>query len=208
MSKKEKLKAIIFEAFENTDGHALPGIYRSEYKFVKVILFIAWLAGAGATIYLLTLSVMDYLQYGVISQTSTIQERSMAFPVITVCRMDPFVTDESIAFLAYVIQKNYPLGGTNTYNTTETELENVNNFVQNVDNFESVALFEAQRNNSRKLLGFKREIFIQSCNWDNKVCNVTSDFQHTWDFKRGNCYSFNQEKITPRNSSMPGIDFI
>ena len=206
MRKKEKLKDIIYKAIETTTGHTLPNILSSEYIALKAILFIAWLIGVGLTIYLIISGINGYFEFGIITTSRIVKESQMVFPKITVCNMDPFTTNESVTFLADVIRKNYPSENATIEYKNKTDLEIVNFFILNVDNFESVALFEAQRNDSRQFLGHDSKVLIQSCSWTDDNCRL--DIKHTWDFLYGNCYTLNFNKSAPLESTVSGIYFI
>ena len=158
----------------------------------------------------------------------------MVFPKITICNINPFVTDYAFGFLADTIRNNYAFtydAGSNGWidNNTKTwianvnyanktDLQIVNYFLMNVSSFDSFALYDGQKNGSSQFFGYGLTDFIQTCSWDGMICPgtwnmnanngsgaVVWDMLNTWDYSQGNCYTFNYNTSSPMTSSSSGI---
>jgi hypothetical protein len=75
------VRSILLDAAVNTTMHGLPGIFRSKNLYVRIMWCLCLLASTGACAYLLIKSVQDYLNYDVVTVTSTIYETPTLFPV-------------------------------------------------------------------------------------------------------------------------------
>ena len=76
------LRTILYDAAVNTTMHGLPGIVRSKHILLKIMWAVCLLGSTGVCAYLLIKSVQDYLEYDVVTVTSTVYEVPTLFPVI------------------------------------------------------------------------------------------------------------------------------
>ena len=65
--------------------------YSPNYK-VQAIWLIILLGSTGGTFYFISKSVIDYLKYDVVSQTTVINEFPIVFPTVTFCDNNPLST--------------------------------------------------------------------------------------------------------------------
>ncbi len=75
------LKTIVVDAALKTTMHGLPGIFQSKYLLLRLMWIVCLLGSTGVCAYLLIKSVQDYLNYDVVTVTSTIYEIPTVFPV-------------------------------------------------------------------------------------------------------------------------------
>ena len=206
MKKTQKLKNIVTSCLESTTGHGLPNIIRTEHIGLKVFWLIAWLVGLGLTLYLLITSILAYFDYGVVSQIQIINERPMLFPEVTICNLDPFVTNDSITFLAQTIRNAPEYSQTVVSSGKTLDLDLVNYFILNIPGFEAKALYEAQKANlSRKIsLGHDFNTLIQKCVFNDRACSA-DDFVHHYHLRLGSCYTFNSNTDSIKKSFTPGL---
>jgi len=196
-SKLTRIKEELKEAGMTTTGHVIMLIIRSQYLPMKIIFLLAWLAGFGITLYLITNNILDYYKYDVTTQTRVIREELMIFPKVTICNSDRFVTNDSISFLANVIQNDEKFAAKINEATTAgatTDLALVNWFISNKVHFESKALYAAfsADNKTRMSLGYDKETFIRDCYFDSSPCNYIENFiEQIYDIILGNCFTFN-----------------
>jgi hypothetical protein len=75
------LRAIVVDAALNTSMHGLRGIFHSKYLLLRIMWLVCLLGSSGICAYLLMKSVQDYLNYDVVTVTSTVYEAPAIFPV-------------------------------------------------------------------------------------------------------------------------------
>jgi hypothetical protein len=193
---KSELKTKIDDRYM---GHGLPNVFRSKILFKKIIWIFAWLLGATLTVYLIAESIDNYLSYEVEIKSRIEFEKPILFPKVTFCNMDPFVTNESIKFLANYIRNDEiyseQVVSLNLSNTS-SDLELVNYFIDNQHdfNFKVKSLYQAnstQAIETKKSFGHDINTFVYKCRFGMWKCNLTSDFEWSYNFKYGNCYTFN-----------------
>jgi len=198
-SKFTRIKEELKEAGMTTTGHVIMLIIRSQYLLMKIIFLLAWMIGFGITLYLITNNILDYYKYDVTTKTKVIREQPMIFPKVTICNADRFVTNDSISFLANVIRNDGSFvakinEATMAGATTDVEL--VNWFISNNASlsFESKALYAAYTadNITRISLGYDKETFIRTCDFDYDICELYDNFiEQIYDINLGNCFTFN-----------------
>jgi len=198
-SKLTRIKEELKEAGMTTTGHVIMLIIRSQYLPMKIIFLLAWLIGFGITLYLITNNILDYYKYDVTTQTRVIREQPMIFPKVTICNADRFVTNDSISFLANVIRNDGNFSAKFNEATmagATTDLALVNWFISNNVYFESQALYAAYSadNKTQMSLGYDRETFIRSCNFNYDYCELYDNFiEQIYDMNLGNCFTFNSQ---------------
>jgi hypothetical protein len=79
--------------------------YGPNYR-VQFIWLIILLGSTGATFYFISKSIIDYLNYDVVSQTNIISEIPTDFPTVTFCDNNQFSTKYSQQSLEYAIKNN------------------------------------------------------------------------------------------------------
>ncbi len=206
MTKSRKLKDIFKECLSGTTGHGIPNIIKTEYVCLKIFWVVVWLIGLGLTIYIVSKSIMDYFDFDIISQIQIINDRPQLFPKVTICNTDPFVTDNSITFLADIIRNESAYSQEIKTSGKTTDLDLVNHFILYVPGFKSVALFQAQKANlsTKILLGYDLNTIVQTCYFNENQCE-NSDFTHHYNLRYGNCFTFNSDTATIKKSFNPGF---
>ena len=103
----EKLKEIFLAWSQSVDINCYTKMmaYRPNYK-VQFIWLLILLGSTGATFYFISKSVIDYLKYEVVSQTTVKNEVPTQFPAVTFCDNNPFSTEEAQVFMEYVADLN------------------------------------------------------------------------------------------------------
>jgi hypothetical protein len=92
-NKKEALKAILEDAFETPSTKAIFKIILTPFITLKLFLFTFLIASTVYSSYLVIMSIMDYLEYGVTTTSRTFYETSPLFPKVTFCNLNPFTTE-------------------------------------------------------------------------------------------------------------------
>ena len=121
-----------------------------EYKnnlLIQLVWFLILFLSTCATFWLISLSIIGYLKYDVVTQTNVIQPTYTKFPAITVCNNDPFTSVESQKLYEDVAKSN----GFNFSNQVNNDL----NLLVKV-----AASNPAFGDEKRKKLGFDKSIII------------------------------------------------
>ena len=187
--KKKKRWLIFKETFiefsQRTDINAYGKIFEYENYFVKLLWLIVLLGSLGITAWILSWSVLAYLQYGVVSQIGVVYENPTEFPAVTFCDNNPFTTEYS-NFIDGIDQAGYPMNGNIPYNFRPTILGKM------------TASNPSYGDEKRKLLGLtKSQIFLTGsqgdvfpyCFYNNQDCS--DDLHWHWHYDYGNCFQFN-----------------
>ena len=197
----EDYKKVVKEKMRNRFlGHGLPNIFGTQVLAKKVLWALAWLLGAALTIYLISESIRDYFKYEVSIKSRIVNENPLLFPKVTICNMDPFTTNKSVQFLANSIKNNK--NNSLMANKFSTDLELVNYFIEHQQeyNFKANSLFLANNSDSetQQSLGYNISTFIYKCRFGVWKCNLSIDFEWSYNFKLGNCFTFNSGKQTDK----------
>jgi len=189
----EKLKVIFLTWSQSVDINCYTKMmaYRPNYK-VQFIWLLILLGSTGATFYFISKSVIDYLKYEVVSQTTVINEVPTQFPAVTFCDNNPFSTEEAQVFMEYVADLNglSPL-------QSPAFLSQLN------------AASSFTSDETRMKLGL--QLSQITCFYLTNDCK--SDLHWYWSYTYGNCYTFNSglnfsnQKIALKKSYRNGKDF-
>jgi hypothetical protein len=195
-NNKGKLKTIILSWSKSIDINCFTKMmdYRPNYK-VQFIWLLILLCSTGATFYFISKSLIDYLNYDVVSQTTVINEVPTQFPAVTFCDNNPFSTEEAQIYMESVADyKGYvPL---------QSPFETM--FLSQLN-----ASSPSTSDELRKKLGLKLSQI--TCIYANNDCE--SDLHWFWSFSYGNCYTFNSglnltnQKINLKETYRLGKDF-
>ena len=187
MEKFDKsIKLILLRQLEewclSTTTHAIPNICRSQYRFLKILWVIFFILSSSYCSYLISLSIQDYLKYPVTTTIQIINEPSVVFPTISICNLNPFITNNPNISAKYA-----------------SILEEANiKFDQSPDLYQS-ATSRMLKNYTRflpkdmkKMAAKQLTDMLFFCKFNCIPCNV-GDFDWYYDFDYGNCYKFNAD---------------
>ena len=94
-SKRALLQETFVEFSKRSDVNGYVKIFEYENVFIKVIWFLVLLGSLFITGYVLSWSVLAYLDYGVSSQIGLVYELPTEFPAVTLCDSNPFISKQS-----------------------------------------------------------------------------------------------------------------
>ena len=100
------ISEILQQKLSNSASHGIPNIVRSNYVSIKIFWSALFLVSFSLCSYLIIKSILEYFEYDVTSKIRLVKEFPVKFPGIRVCNKDPFITNDSIEFLADLIQNN------------------------------------------------------------------------------------------------------
>ena len=96
--KSEKVKDIFIKWSESLTLHAIPNIFRTKHLVIRVLWILAFTISTITCAYMVSDSINNYLQFGVITTIRVTSENPMIFPSITLCNANAFVTEESYSY--------------------------------------------------------------------------------------------------------------
>jgi hypothetical protein len=99
-SKKGRFKKIQETYREwslSSTAQCLPKVFQYENIYAKCIWAIIFLAFAIATGYFFIQGVFDYLEFDIISKIRVFSEKTLVYPVVTLCNSNPITTKQGEA---------------------------------------------------------------------------------------------------------------
>lgn len=105
-TKKDKLKRLVKEVASESTTHALPQIFKRENPFIKALWIVCFLGSTGVCAWFISTAMIDYFGYETVSKTYTVLEIPSVFPTVSICNMNPFVTNFSVPFIQQLLINN------------------------------------------------------------------------------------------------------
>ena len=172
-NKLKQLQKVLFEWSKSVDINCYHKMfeYRPNFKAQFIWLFIL-LVSTGATFYFISKSIMDYLNYDVVSQTNIIYEIPTQFPTVTFCDNNPFSSNASQSFMETIALSN-GISVNSSYTSDLSKLKATSVLVSD---------------DERKSFGLNLDQTIQ-CSFRNTDCKNDLHWYWTWEY--GNCWQFN-----------------
>ena len=132
-------------------------------------------------------SVITYLKWDVVTSIDYISEIPTKFPAISLCNLNPFITDYAINLTTniFIAQKLFSLM---SLSPTIRDI-NVNSII-NQNLIHSNLLTTSYTDDQRKQLSYPIEYMLLYCHFSLKDCNA-SNFEWFYDPSYGNCFIFN-----------------
>jgi hypothetical protein len=189
------IKEITEDAFRNSTSHSLPRIINAKHLLMRIVWIVASLSSVSACSFLVTTTIMEYLQYNVVTKIRVFNELESDYPGITFCNKEIVQTEKGRKiFLDYLA----------SINITDYE----ENYAFNADtryNYErAIAYLAANLNDEeKKSLGYTIEERVLFCEFNFLPCDM-SYFVWYYDNEWGNCYRFNVG-INSTGHSIPTI---
>jgi len=97
--RNSELKKRFVEWSSSSTSHGYPNIFRTDKWLIKIMWFLFILLSTGFCFYMVTKSVMDYLNHDVVTKIRVFNEAPIEFPTITICNLNPFTTNASIEYI-------------------------------------------------------------------------------------------------------------
>ena len=172
----KKLKANVIELILVMSIQGVPNVFRTKHYFMKFVWIICLVISVIYTAYNILMSVLDYLQYDVITSVRVVNELPTEFPKITICNKNTYASK-----FAYDLLSNYSADNFRKpfELLTESELKFFKEFLP--------FGFDV-----KPKLGYKIEEMLIKCSFSNKKCD-TNDFQRIYHSFYGNCFVFNSQ---------------
>lgn len=172
---------------ESTTFHAIPQIAQTPNKYVKVIWTLCLMLSAGICFYMLSDSVMKYLQYDIETVVSIVDD-DRQFPVITFCNMQQCNLD-NYEDMSYI--QDYLSNDAGKNDTVKSAYDTIRKkFITN----------QKQVLNSTRDWALKE--YLLSCRFDDQDCTY-NDFQSFSVSEYVTCYKFNSGKFANESHHPP-----
>ena len=150
--------------------------YRAINFYAQLTWFLILLCSTAATFWLISNSIIDYLNFDVVTQTNFIYEIPTQFPTITFCENDAFTTRDA--------QRLYEeMAVTINYTQVNVVNDDLNHLVQ------MAAANPSFGDENRKRLGFLNKTIIYTCKYNKVKC--ANELRWYYSFEFGNCWQFN-----------------
>jgi hypothetical protein len=202
---KKETKNTLKDIAENSNVHSLSHIVRTEYLFVRIMWVFAVITATICCLILISLSIIQYYEYNVVTDYKISYQASSNYPTITICNTNPFVTKK-----AYDFVNNYAVLNNLTYE------EYLKTFEDDDELLYVSAVNHAATNftdEQKKEMGYSLNSTILDCFFGSAYECGENDFSWYYSPKYGNCYRFNSGKnmtggdIDIKRSFGPGSDF-
>lgn len=164
---KNKIKQKFVAWSQSSTSHGYPNIFRTKNMIVKMMWLIFFLAGLGVGIYMVIRGIRDYLEWNVSTTIRKIKNESLIFPAISICNINPFVTEAGALYILEHFRKTYNqnisslLDAKRVSADLEAELEIVRQHAAS-PNFD---------HNRRRSFGYPIEKFLFTCSFNTVLCN-------------------------------------
>ena len=196
---EQKIKLILLKQLEewclSSTTHAIPNICRSQYKLLKIMWLIFFLLSAGYCSYLIALSVQNYFSYPVTTTVQIINDPSVVFPTISICNLNPFITNNSTISSKYAsildaAKIKFDQSPDLYQSATSRMLKNYTKFLPN---------------DEKKMASKQLSDMFVFCKFNSIPC-PPNQFVWYYDFDYGNCYKFNADTSNLNYVGKNGMD--
>ena len=161
MTLKNEIRELVIEQFKTTSAHGLSKIFQTKNISLRIFWVVFWLTAFGNAIYFISVGTQDFYKYEVNTKSRIINERPANFPKVTICNLDPFVTSQSVRFLANIIREE---PGRWDINEDDDDMTIVNNVIAyEIPSFKETALYKALKSEDRNLLGYSESELFEKC---------------------------------------------
>ncbi|CAF0860551.1 unnamed protein product [Brachionus calyciflorus] len=212
-SMKSNLKALFLEWVDPLTMHGFPNIFRTKNLSIKILWIIAFIVSNGFCFYFIAKSLLEYLQFNVVTKIRVLEKDSIQFPAVTICNANLFTTslaiDYSTSLLANIsvtdisnstfLSQNFPSASYQLYYSYIMGRYYVGSNLKS-------HLFSDE---IKKQFGLSFNQMFISCFFSTVDCKE-SDWIWFYDSIYGNCFRFNtginsnNERIDIKNISLPG----
>lgn len=172
--------------FESCSTHGLSHMFRSENKVLKIIWTILFVGSVIYSVYMVILSVVDYLQFKVRSEfESAPRYGQLKFPSVSVCNLNPFdFSNRTNLNSAYEFFNSIDQG--DYYFTSGDDTSLCTNKSKEDQLISYVYLMSKISKYSMPL-----DKMMINCIYNDKKCDIKRDFTHTVSGYFGDCFVFN-----------------
>ena len=163
---KDKVKEKFVEWSQSSTSHGYPNIFRTKNTIVKIMWLIFLLAGLGVGIYMVIRGVREYLEFNVTTTIRKIKADSLVFPAVSVCNVNPFVTEEGARYVLDYFRDKY---GENI--TSIADIKSVTeNFDHDLDFLRQTVASPNFDSALRESFGYSEDYLLLTCYLNSDNC--------------------------------------
>ena len=104
---KKKIKEKFIGWSQSSTSHGYPNIFRTKNLIVQIMWTIFFLVGLSVSIYFVVSSINEYLNFSVTTRIRNLKIQTITFPTVSICNVNPFVTESAMDFLMNWAQTKY-----------------------------------------------------------------------------------------------------
>lgn len=179
---------ILLDAARESTTHGIDHMFKRTNRFIQIMWLLSFLASTSVCAYYISQSITDYLSFDTVTKAEQVYVVSTQFPAVSICNVNPFLTNASYEFVQNLLIKNgliSPSDPTNGFNYY---------FDDTLVSFKFLSGFNALDPNLtddfRKRFGYEMKDMLLSCVYNLNNCSA-DDFYWYFDMQFGNCYIFN-----------------
>jgi hypothetical protein len=216
-SSSNKYIEILKDVLGSSSIHGSSNIVKNQSIVVKLFWTVCLVVSSGFFMYLLIQTVLDFLNFDVVTQIKVEKKITTDFPTVMICNQNLFTTNYSKQTVMNILnvsetqlsaRLDLPFDNqTDTYNT-----QSQNFYARYSTSYLVKIAVKTMNDSQRRLFGSELDKILVACNFATQMCNKT-EFEYFYNFNYGNCYKFNSGKDMHGNSidiktlSNPGKDF-
>lgn len=188
---RKRIKEYAIEMAESSTTHAIDRMVKTDRTLLRVLWILFFVASTGACGYFIANTIMDYLEYDVVTKIQAIYEVPQIFPSVSVCNLNIFNNNQSLEFAknaltsagltGSLLDSDEYLG----FNMTPILTTMLVRYLL-AAGFRNPNLTESDL----QYYGIKYEDFVLSCTFNLLPCN-SSMFKWSFDIRYGSCFKFN-----------------
>ena len=122
------IKEIIVSAADESTTHGIDHIFKRSHPFIRFVWVVCFLASSAVCFYMMTISILTYLDYETVTKAEKIVEQTVDFPTVSICNLNPYLTNSSWEYVKSVLIENGLINSTVPTDTFKYLLSNYYNF--------------------------------------------------------------------------------
>ena len=91
--KTNEILSLAKSTFQSFSAHGIPKIVSHQFGIVRAMWLIFFLASAGLCAWFIQMTISNYLNYPVTTNTGIFYQKNMIFPMVSICDLNLFSTD-------------------------------------------------------------------------------------------------------------------
>lgn len=204
---RSRIKEYVSKAASSSTTHGIDRILNTNRNILRILWITFFLASTATCGYFIGNTIMDFLEFNVVTKIQTIYEVPQLFPTVSVCNLNIFNNNQSIEF---ALKSLKTIGIQDAWGQTDTSIGfNMTPIIRTIlMKYLTSASFKEPNITiaDLKYYGIKYEDFILSCTFNFQPCN-SSTFEWYFDAKFGSCFKFNGQNSSnwPLYSYQPGM---
>lgn len=121
---RDLIKELLIEWSMVSTSHGWPSIFRVKRLKLKVMWFICFIIATGFCGFGVIKSILDFLDYDVVTKIRLVQEKPITYPAVTICNLNPLVTSKANSFILKYFSESFAQNFTNFSNLIKYSNEN------------------------------------------------------------------------------------